>query len=432
MVLLPRLALAIRRAPQYDELFTVWIARKAFAPMMETLRLDSGPPLYYLLIRALGLLEVPPARGFSVAVAVLGAIVCCRAVEKATDRLIVGALLAVYPLHLYFATEARAYAVCALLVGVAATTMDRWVDSASRNALAVAAVALVAGAYAHHYVVFLFPMLIAFAVLFRRDRLRDAIVATVAMAIAFVPGALLLRAQIPNAVPWMRIDDDAQRILLTLGAAARIGFDGRQPVPYLVQLLAMIALGAAVIATFRAPRARRYLVVIALAIGGAVVAAAIGLPAYFPLRFESILAIPVVLWLFFAAMSVPRAAVPLIGCALLVGVIASASLLTRAYPPSPLQIITSEVLKNVPRRQPIVASGAAYLALSLEREVVPLPAAHAIQPGRELPVTAEAARLTPPFIFVGSDRGAAFGELARTRQVRVLGRAGDVVAVRVD
>src|SRR5688500_15911680 len=188
MVLLPRVALAVRRAPEYDELFTVWIARKPFGPMMETLQLDSGPPLYYLIIRALHLVEVPLARGFSIAVAVLAAIVCCRAVEKASDRLIVGALLAVYPLHLYFATEARAYAFCALAVGIAAVAMDRWVDSASRNALAIAAAALIAGAYAHHYVVFLFPLPLVFALLFRRDRLRDAVFASVAIAIAFEIG----------------------------------------------------------------------------------------------------------------------------------------------------------------------------------------------------------------------------------------------------
>ncbi len=428
MELLPRLALAARRAPQSDELVTVWSSRKAFGPMMETLRLDSGPPLYYLIIRTLRLLEVPLARGFSIAVAVLGAIVCCRAVEKTSHRLRVGGLLAVYPLHLYFGTEARAYAFCALMVGVAATAMDRWVDSASRRELAMAAVALIAGAYAHHYVVFLFPLLMVFAIFFRRDRLRDAFLASLAVAVAFVPGALLLRAQIPNAVPWMRIEDDVQRVLLTLGAVTRIGFDGRQPVPAFVRVLSMIILVAALLATLRAPRAQRYLAVIALAIGGAVAAAAIGLPAYFPLRFEAILSIPVVLWLFFAATSIPRAALPLIASAFVIGAIGSASLLMRPYPPSVLQV----VIRNVPSGLPLVASGPAYLALSLEREVTPLPAAHAVQPGREWPVEAEAARLQPPFIFVGSNRGAAFVELAGTRRIRELGRVADVVIVRVE
>src|SRR5436305_14048711 len=46
--------LLIVRAPFFDELFTRWISAKPFTGILAALRLDSGPPLYYFVVRLIG------------------------------------------------------------------------------------------------------------------------------------------------------------------------------------------------------------------------------------------------------------------------------------------------------------------------------------------------------------------------------------------
>src|SRR5258708_33304644 len=49
-----RVPLLVTREPFFDELFTRWIAGKSFAGILAALRLDSGPPLYYFVVHAIG------------------------------------------------------------------------------------------------------------------------------------------------------------------------------------------------------------------------------------------------------------------------------------------------------------------------------------------------------------------------------------------
>src|SRR5437868_4489820 len=53
-----RIALLKAREPFFDELFTVWISGKSFAGIVNALMNDSGPPLYYFVVHALGLHSV--------------------------------------------------------------------------------------------------------------------------------------------------------------------------------------------------------------------------------------------------------------------------------------------------------------------------------------------------------------------------------------
>lgn len=58
----------IGRDADVDELFSVWISRKPLDDLFATLRHDSGPPLYYLILHAIDLvspLTVTTARVFS-------------------------------------------------------------------------------------------------------------------------------------------------------------------------------------------------------------------------------------------------------------------------------------------------------------------------------------------------------------------------------
>src|SRR3954468_18484788 len=104
----PRLVLLSRRAPDLDELFTLWLARKPFGAMMATLHQDSGPFLYYEILHVLHLPSVTEIRilSFVFAFATLAMLLRCR-------RYAAAALLAVYSQHVFFSAEARAYALAA-------------------------------------------------------------------------------------------------------------------------------------------------------------------------------------------------------------------------------------------------------------------------------------------------------------------------------
>ena len=49
LFLAARIPLLFVRQPFFDELFTHWIAAKSFGGILEALRFDSGPPLYWMV-----------------------------------------------------------------------------------------------------------------------------------------------------------------------------------------------------------------------------------------------------------------------------------------------------------------------------------------------------------------------------------------------
>jgi hypothetical protein len=57
--LLPRVLAAIVRPPWHGEYFTVWAAGLPLNELIAALRLDSGPPLPYVLVRILTFLGLP-------------------------------------------------------------------------------------------------------------------------------------------------------------------------------------------------------------------------------------------------------------------------------------------------------------------------------------------------------------------------------------
>ncbi|MGZ4778899.1 MAG: hypothetical protein ACXV5L_06860, partial [Thermoanaerobaculia bacterium] len=109
-----RFALLFGRDPFFDEMFTTWIARLPFRRILEALRHDSGPPLYYFVVHALGLRSVAALRAFSLvcATAAAGIIVAYRPIGVA--RFTAAGLLAAYPPAVLLSVDARSYALCAL------------------------------------------------------------------------------------------------------------------------------------------------------------------------------------------------------------------------------------------------------------------------------------------------------------------------------
>ena len=60
-----RIPLLVVRQPFFDELFTRWIAGKSFGGILVALRFDSGPPLYYFIVHAMGDPSIVATRALS-------------------------------------------------------------------------------------------------------------------------------------------------------------------------------------------------------------------------------------------------------------------------------------------------------------------------------------------------------------------------------
>ncbi|HEY4641838.1 MAG TPA: hypothetical protein VII75_10880, partial [Thermoanaerobaculia bacterium] len=140
--------LLIIRAPFFDELFTRWISAKPFTGIVSALRWDSGPPLYYFVVRLIGDPSVTVTRILSLVCAAISLILILR-----SKNVIAALLLAVFPPAILFAADARAYAMCAMFVTIAVLAIDD-------DRPFAAALALVAAAYSHYYGVLFFPILL--------------------------------------------------------------------------------------------------------------------------------------------------------------------------------------------------------------------------------------------------------------------------------
>jgi len=445
-----RIALMVKRAPDIDEIFTVWISRKPIASMMATLRLDSGPPLYYALLHAVARvagLSVTVARVVSLSAAVAAFIVVALSRFAAPVRIAAAALLAVYSQHVFFSVEARAYALTALAVGVAAIALDAWIEMNDLRWLAVSAASIILAAYCHYYGVLLFPVPAAVALVSRsKKQIAAGFAASVACGVAFIPGFMLAAHQPETAIAWMRIDDDVLRVLVTLGSFLRIAFDGRQALsqPWLTtafQVLSVAAFYIAVARTWTSKRAVRFAIVTIVPIMCATLLAASGRTAYFPIRFESVLSIPVVLWLSTAVeewnLNTRRA---LIAANLAIGTIATAALIGHHQPPpTPVRQVATAVRHSMPAGAvPIITSGVSYLEVTNQisgdwrPSVSTYPANQVVHPGRiatDAEMAGDVNRLPPVFLWIGALDGPELRWLAKQHEGRMITRAGNIAAI---
>jgi hypothetical protein len=250
LFLAPRIALLFVRQPFFDELFTRWISGQPFAGILHALHYDSGPPLYYFIIHVIGDPPLLITRAISLCFASIALIALLR--ER---RFTAAALLAVFPPAVLFAVDARAYALCAMFVtmGVLALDADRPY---------VAALAFLAAAYSHYYGALFFPLV------FFRGRLKPALT-----LLLFAPGLWLALHQPRASMAWVG------------------GFPQYPDVLFARPPLILAILGAIAFIVASA-HFNRFVAMTLIPL-----AAALAFGIYFPLRFESVIAAPLVLWL---------------------------------------------------------------------------------------------------------------------------------------
>ncbi|MBC8647007.1 MAG: hypothetical protein H7X85_07570 [Thermoanaerobaculia bacterium] len=219
-----RLALLIRRPLWFDETFTVWAARGSVARLLEILREDSGPPLFYLLAKpfvalAESLGDDRIVRLPSFAAAALLLVLGSLSLPAGRPRLYGALLFGSSTLLNLYAAEARAYALLSLLVFPLFLLALRK-EETPRRTVAIAAIAA-AALWTHYLAILAVGGLLLLVVL--RRRWRSALGLT-AGTLAFLPWVAVLLRQPEGSLAWMH-ETPAGAIgafLSTLGGVGRI------------------------------------------------------------------------------------------------------------------------------------------------------------------------------------------------------------------
>ncbi len=249
MLVLRAISLA-RRPLWFDEIFTQWIARQSPSRIVESLRLDSGPPLFYFfahpLVRAGELLRFDPAARILSFLAIGLLFVAIRPRYSGGPRFAV--LLASSPLMFFYSGEARQYALLAAvsfaLFLAALRARDGWT---SRLAAGLAAAAL---PWIHYLGAFVVAGSVILSLI--RNRRASAML-QIAGASLFLAWAPIARSQPPLSIAWNVSAASFPRVFAAFGfwSDALPYFSGwRTPAAW-----AGIGLGAAVLGA-AAARAR--------------------------------------------------------------------------------------------------------------------------------------------------------------------------------
>lgn len=397
-----RMVVAYARDPFSDELFTVLLARRPFPAILPSLLNDSGPPLYYFVAR---IPSVDAGRALSVVFASIPLIVLL--LQK---RWMPAMLLAVHPAAAIFAAAARPYALCGTLIAIGILLMER-------DRVEGAAAAFVAAAYTHFAAAFFLPTLLFAPVLAGRHLSSvRAVRSTALAALAFLPGLVLALQQPRAATAWM----SRPTVKGVLNALAFISDDPGPPlwVMFLAFVLTVIAIG----------RSWRFALFVLIPLG-LCVALSIFRPSYFPIRFASLLAFPLVLWI---ADSLPRW-----GRAtrtMLVGMLAAVgfgSILVGAIthlqrPLGDYRQAAIVLRRNAGPNDAIVATGFLYLEVAHqfgEARVQAFPPEQAVHPGWRVPPRRQAdPRSLPsgPFLWIGERNAPELHGIRREREITLL------------
>ena len=384
-----RIVYLYAREPFFDELYTLWMAGEPLASIVPHLLHDSGPPLYYLLARIPSVIAL---RWVSLLFASVTFVLVLRKFPLAA------ALLAVYPAAALYATEARAYALCGMLVAMGVLLIDEERPFAAMFELVLAA-------YAHYYGVLFFPLL-----LFRGRGAggRAQVVSFAGACVLFVPGFILAAHQPAVAMAW-----NVAHPLWILGVSVAI-----------VVLLA---------------RTWRFAPAVLVPVALVVAFALAGRNVYFPERFESVLAVPLVLW---AAVSLerwrPTLRYALVAMLMIAGVaVIARDVVDELHRPPDSRLRAARFAAGA---NDVVAGGYCYLVArtTLGLRVHAFPAEQGEHPGWYTPPSMEAAyvaaRSLPSngFVFIGDAFTPELAAIQRARRSQVQFHDGPAVVLSVE
>ena len=455
-----RLPLFFLRDAFFDELFTVWITAKPVAGIIEALRHDSGPPLYYLLVRAARLVPDISASPLTLARAIallcgFGSLLLILITRGlGSSRWLAAAFLAIYFPAIYFSTEARSYALCALLIGVGALFLMKWIEWPDRRALAAAVVSFVLAASSHYYGVLFFPLPALFGIFLKRKGARvSGVLASVLCGALFAPGFLLAFTQPEEAIGWMR--EDGKLIGLTdalflerLGPAAPLPALFAPDFSWLLQVVSLLlVLGVLVWRTPRSPRGWIFAVMTVVPWLTSMALALLGRPSYFPMRFESVVAVPLALWWGESLLTLPRrlrgaVVVALIVLGLFVVNLALLDHVSRR--PDDFRLAARTARATVPTSAVVVASGFAFLEMNAQivpnwrPELRAFPRQQAVHPGWRAAlvpgeIVGEIDRVlgqATEFFWIADSSSGEFEVLSRKAALTPVFRSGPVYLVR--
>jgi len=296
-----RLALLISRPLWHDELFTIWISRRSLPDLWESLRRDSGPPLFYILEKPLAWIgdawkSDAVARLLPFAAAAVIWFLSMRA-RRRDARSMFLVLCACSPLLLVYSAEARAYSLLALLGFLLFQLL--LTDPPTKPRLWAAAAVCAAALWTHYLAIFLVAG--CALVLLARRRLTP-LVSLLGGSAAFVPWIPILVKQPPQATAWMRepLLGALTGFLSVAGGAGRIPDPLGGPLPPAL-LIAAKVVGGLLLVVVIAIASRRQdpecanaaglsLIVVAL-----ILAASLARPISFPGRSEMVI-LPIWLW----------------------------------------------------------------------------------------------------------------------------------------
>jgi hypothetical protein len=372
-------------------MFTLWASRLPHWRLLEVLRNDSGPPLFYLLEKPFVLLGEMAQNDALARLLPFAAVLClfAPALRLPRERVHIwfAALLAGSPLLLVYAAEARAYGLLALFDFALFFLLFRGEPSSGRLAGAAALTAL---ALWTHYLAILFVVACALLLIVRR---RFSSLAALALGtLAFLPWVPVLAAQPRQATSWMRepLDKSLLAFVSSLGGAGRIPSPQGGPLP---GILVTIGLLVAVLLLLGVARAGRQDVecadaaVVSLLTMLLVLAASLLRPVAFAGRSE-IAILPIWLWSVARAATAGRAGRWVTAVSGAVAAVAALLLLAAPKPVTSSSRAVALVGQLATREDQVIATAAFYLPArlaydrgSLAAPVTPIPRELASHPG---------------------------------------------------
>ena len=389
---------AWRRPPWHDEYFTAWVSALPLGELLAALRVDSGPPLPYLLaksVAATGAPELAAARVVAVLAGTAAVIVAARAAGRAWGDGAApwcAALLAVHPLALAWSSEGRAYPLLLLAAALGWERLEA-LRATGRGALGLG-LAVALGCWSHGLGLILAGSLCLAALLLPRAGRTPALLAVVAGLASHLPWLPIAARQPTAAIAWMAGVASDPGVPARLLAPLRLlppaaPFDRAVDLPGVGPLLALVAALACLVLLVAARPRPPAAVLVALPLAALALLPALGVPVFYPGRGEALVLAPLLGLLATGALHwrPGRALATLLVAA---GLTVSALALARwaREEPRPEQRLAAAIATRLPEGGTIVVGGywrlgiAYHLGESAARyDLVNVPAGAADHPG---------------------------------------------------